>query len=173
VGVLLCSASVKELKCGEGPRRSLRSSRKCASMRLEPDIVGVIADYTEGVDSGTSQSRSAERTGEGQAIGRPRRVVDASKVVAVRSSGASWRAGSRETGGRACDTAPIGACKEPERQCQPSSNPAYKPAGGNFNVPGDTAAAGTAAFRFAIALRAMKFAMSSISKNATDACGYP
>jgi DNA invertase Pin-like site-specific DNA recombinase len=61
------------------------------SGRLMFQIIGALIQ--ERVKAGLRNAQA-----KGTRLGRPQRVVDASKITSLRASGASWRAISREMG---------------------------------------------------------------------------
>jgi len=68
------------------------------SGRLMFQIIGAMAEFEraliqERVKAGLKNARA-----KGKRLGRPRRVVDASRIAALRASGASWRSIARELG---------------------------------------------------------------------------
>jgi len=68
------------------------------SGRLMFQIIGAMAEFEraliqERIKAGLRNARS-----KGKRLGRPRRIVDASRIAPLRASGASWRSIARELG---------------------------------------------------------------------------
>jgi DNA invertase Pin-like site-specific DNA recombinase len=68
------------------------------SGRLMFQIIGAMAEFERALiqERVTAGLRNAQA--KGQRLGHPRRVVGTSRIAALRASGASWRAISRELG---------------------------------------------------------------------------
>ncbi len=68
------------------------------SGRLMFQIIGAMAEFERALIQERVRAGLRHARAKGRKLGRPRRVVDRSKVTALRASGASWRAISRQTG---------------------------------------------------------------------------
>jgi DNA invertase Pin-like site-specific DNA recombinase len=68
------------------------------SGRLMFQIIGAMAEFERALIQERVKAGLRNARAKGKRLGRPRRDVDATKVAALRASGASWRAISRELG---------------------------------------------------------------------------
>jgi len=68
------------------------------SGRLMFQIIGAMAEFERALIQERVRAGLRNALAKGRKLGRPRRIVDSSKVSALRASGASWRAISRQTG---------------------------------------------------------------------------
>jgi DNA invertase Pin-like site-specific DNA recombinase len=68
------------------------------SGRLMFQIIGAMAEFERALIQERVKAGLRNAQAKGQRLGRPRRVVDASRIAALRATGASWRAISRELG---------------------------------------------------------------------------
>ncbi len=68
------------------------------SGRLMFQIIGAMAEFERALIQERVRAGLRNAQAKGKLLGRPRRTVDASKIAALRASGASWRAISRELG---------------------------------------------------------------------------
>jgi DNA invertase Pin-like site-specific DNA recombinase len=68
------------------------------SGRLMFQIIGAMAEFERALIQERVKAGLRNAQAKGQRLGCPRRIVDASKIAALRASGASWRAISREVG---------------------------------------------------------------------------
>jgi DNA invertase Pin-like site-specific DNA recombinase len=68
------------------------------SGRLMFQIIGAMAEFERALIQERVRAGLRNARAKGRKLGRPRRIVDSSKVMALRTSGASWRAISQETG---------------------------------------------------------------------------
>jgi DNA invertase Pin-like site-specific DNA recombinase len=68
------------------------------SGRLMFQIIGAMAEFERALSQERVKAGLRNAQAKGQRLGRPRRVMDASRIAALRASGASWRAISRELG---------------------------------------------------------------------------
>ena len=68
------------------------------SGRLMFQIIGAMAEFERALIQERVKAGLRNAQAKGKRLGRPRRVVDASRIAALRASGASWRAISRELG---------------------------------------------------------------------------
>jgi DNA invertase Pin-like site-specific DNA recombinase len=68
------------------------------SGRLMFQIIGAMAEFERALIQERVKAGLRNAKAKGKRLGRPRRVVDASRVAALRASGASWREISREMG---------------------------------------------------------------------------
>ena len=69
-----------------------------ASGRLMFQIIGAMAEFERALIQERVRAGLRNARAKGRKLGRPRRIVDSAKVAALRASGASWRAISRQTG---------------------------------------------------------------------------
>jgi DNA invertase Pin-like site-specific DNA recombinase len=68
------------------------------SGRLMFQIIGAMAEFERALIQERVKAGLRNARGKGRKLGRPRRIVDSSKVAALRATGASWRAISRQMG---------------------------------------------------------------------------
>jgi DNA invertase Pin-like site-specific DNA recombinase len=68
------------------------------SGRLMFQIIGAMAEFERALIQERVKAGLRNAQAKGKLLGRPRRVVDAARIAALRASGASWRAISREVG---------------------------------------------------------------------------
>jgi DNA invertase Pin-like site-specific DNA recombinase len=68
------------------------------SGRLMFQIIGAMAEFERALIQERVRAGLRNARAKGRKLGRPRRIVDSSKVAALRASGASWRSISRQTG---------------------------------------------------------------------------
>jgi len=68
------------------------------SGRLMFQIIGAMAEFERALIQERVRAGLRNARAKGRKLGRPRRIVDASRVAALRASGISWRAISRQTG---------------------------------------------------------------------------
>jgi DNA invertase Pin-like site-specific DNA recombinase len=68
------------------------------SGRLMFAVIGAMAEFERALIQERVKAGLRNARAKGKRLGRPRRVVDASRVAALRASGISWRAISREMG---------------------------------------------------------------------------
>jgi DNA invertase Pin-like site-specific DNA recombinase len=68
------------------------------SGRLMFQIIGAMAEFERALIRERVKAGLRNAQAKGKRLGRPRREVDASRIAALRESGASWRAISREMG---------------------------------------------------------------------------
>ena len=68
------------------------------SGRLMFAVIGAMAEFERALIQERVKAGLRNAQAKGKHLGRPRRVVDASRVAALRASGISWRAISREMG---------------------------------------------------------------------------
>lgn len=68
------------------------------SGRLMFQIIGAMAEFERALIQERVKAGLRNAQAKGQRLGRPRRIVDASRIAALRASGASWRAIAREMG---------------------------------------------------------------------------
>jgi len=68
------------------------------SGRLMFQIIGAMAEFERALIQERVRAGLRNARAKGQKLGRPRRIADSSKVAALRASGVSWRAISRQTG---------------------------------------------------------------------------
>jgi DNA invertase Pin-like site-specific DNA recombinase len=68
------------------------------SGRLMFQIIGAMAEFERALIQERVKAGLRNARAKGRKLGRPRRIVDWSKVAALRVSGVSWRAISRQTG---------------------------------------------------------------------------
>jgi DNA invertase Pin-like site-specific DNA recombinase len=68
------------------------------SGRLMFQIIGAMAEFERALIQERVKAGLRNAQAKGKRLGRPRRVVDASRIAALRASGASWRAISRKLG---------------------------------------------------------------------------
>ena len=68
------------------------------SGRLMFQIIGAMAEFESALIQERVRAGLRNARAKGRKLGRPRRIVDSSKVAALRASGASWRTISRQTG---------------------------------------------------------------------------
>lgn len=68
------------------------------SGRFMFQIIGAMAEFERALIQERVRAGLRNARAKGRKLGRPRRIVDSSKVAALRTSGASWRAISRQTG---------------------------------------------------------------------------
>ena len=68
------------------------------SGRLMFAVIGAMAEFERALIQERVKAGLRNALAKGQRLGRPRRIVDASRIAALRASGASWRAISREMG---------------------------------------------------------------------------
>jgi DNA invertase Pin-like site-specific DNA recombinase len=68
------------------------------SGRLMFQIIGAMAEFERALIQERVKAGLRNAQAKGKRLGRPRRVVDASRIAALRASGASWRAISRDMG---------------------------------------------------------------------------
>ena len=61
-------------------------------------IIGAMAEFERALIQERVRAGLRNAQAKGRKLGRPRRIVDSSKVAALRASGASWRTISRQTG---------------------------------------------------------------------------
>ena len=68
------------------------------SGRLMFQIIGAMAEFERALIQERVKAGLRNARNKGKRLGRPRTIVDASRIAALRASGASWRAISRELG---------------------------------------------------------------------------
>jgi DNA invertase Pin-like site-specific DNA recombinase len=68
------------------------------SGRLMFQIIGAMAEFERALIQERVKAGLRNARAKGKRLGRPRRDVDAARIAALRASGASWRAVSRELG---------------------------------------------------------------------------
>jgi len=68
------------------------------SGRLMFQIIGAMAEFERALIQERVKAGLRNRKAKGKRIGRPRRIVDVSRIAALRESGVSWRAIARERG---------------------------------------------------------------------------
>jgi DNA invertase Pin-like site-specific DNA recombinase len=68
------------------------------SGRLMFAVIGAMAEFERALIQERVKAGLRNAQAKGKRLGRPRRVVDASRIAALRASGASWRAIARELG---------------------------------------------------------------------------
>jgi DNA invertase Pin-like site-specific DNA recombinase len=68
------------------------------SGRLMFQIIGAMAEFERALIQERVKAGLRNAEAKGKRLGRPRRFVDASRIAALRASGISWRAISREMG---------------------------------------------------------------------------
>jgi DNA invertase Pin-like site-specific DNA recombinase len=68
------------------------------SGRLMFQIIGAMAEFERALIQERVKAGLRNAQAKGQRLGRPRRTVDASRIAALRASGASWRVISKELG---------------------------------------------------------------------------
>jgi DNA invertase Pin-like site-specific DNA recombinase len=68
------------------------------SGRLMFQIIGAMAEFERALIQERVRAGLRNARAKGKHLGRPRTVVDSSRIAALRASGASWRAISREMG---------------------------------------------------------------------------
>ncbi|HUI83012.1 MAG TPA: recombinase family protein [Candidatus Binatia bacterium] len=68
------------------------------SGRLMFQIIGAMAEFERALIQERVKAGLRNARAKGRNLGRPRRIVDSSKVAALRAGGASWRAILRQTG---------------------------------------------------------------------------
>jgi DNA invertase Pin-like site-specific DNA recombinase len=68
------------------------------SGRLMFQIIGAMAEFERALIQERVKAGLRNAQAKGKRLGRPRRVVDASKIAALRTAGASWRSVSRQLG---------------------------------------------------------------------------
>src|SRR5947209_14152182 len=68
------------------------------SGRLMFQIIGAMAEFERALIQERVRAGLRNARAKGKRLGRPRAIVDASRVAALRATGASWRAISRELG---------------------------------------------------------------------------
>jgi DNA invertase Pin-like site-specific DNA recombinase len=68
------------------------------SGRLMFQIIGAMAEFERALIQERVKAGLRNAQAKGKRLGRPRRVVDVSRIAALRASGASWRAIARELG---------------------------------------------------------------------------
>ena len=68
------------------------------SGRLMFQIIGAMAEFERALIQERVKAGLRNAQAKGKRLGRPRRVVDAFRIAALRESGASWRAISRQLG---------------------------------------------------------------------------
>jgi len=68
------------------------------SGRLMFQIIGAMAEFERALIQERVKAGLRNARAKGRKLGRPHRIVDSSKVAALRAAGASWRTISRETG---------------------------------------------------------------------------
>jgi DNA invertase Pin-like site-specific DNA recombinase len=68
------------------------------SGRLMFQIIGAMAEFERALIQERVKAGLRNAQAKGTRLGRPRRVVDASRIAALRKSGASWRAIARQMG---------------------------------------------------------------------------
>ncbi len=68
------------------------------SGRLMFQIIGAMAEFERALIQERVKAGLRNAQAKGRRLGRPRRIVDASRIAALRASGTSWRAISREMG---------------------------------------------------------------------------
>jgi DNA invertase Pin-like site-specific DNA recombinase len=61
-------------------------------------IIGAMAEFERALIQERVKAGLRNAQVKGRRLGRPRRVVDRDRIAALRASGASWRAISREVG---------------------------------------------------------------------------
>jgi len=68
------------------------------SGRLMFQIIGAMAEFERALIQERVKAGLRNAQAKGKRLGRPRRVVDTSKIAALRAAGATWRSVSRELG---------------------------------------------------------------------------
>jgi DNA invertase Pin-like site-specific DNA recombinase len=68
------------------------------SGRLMFQIIGAMAEFERALIQERVKAGLRNAQAKGKRLGRPRRVVDSSRIADLRAAGASWRAVSRELG---------------------------------------------------------------------------
>jgi DNA invertase Pin-like site-specific DNA recombinase len=61
-------------------------------------IIGAMAEFERALIQERVKAGLRNARAKGKQLGRPRRIVDTSRIAALRASGASWRAIARELG---------------------------------------------------------------------------
>ena len=79
---------------------SLRDNLDLSTLsgRLMFQIIGAMAEFERALIQERVRAGLRNARNKGKRLGRPRVVVDTSRIAALRDSGASWRAISRELG---------------------------------------------------------------------------
>ena len=68
------------------------------SGRLMFQIIGAMAEFERALIQERVRAGLRNARAKGKRLGRPRRIVDSSKIAALRASGVSWRIIARQTG---------------------------------------------------------------------------
>lgn len=68
------------------------------SGRLMFQIIGAMAEFERALIQERVKAGLRNARAKGRKLGRPRRIVDSSRVAALRASGVSWRMIARRTG---------------------------------------------------------------------------
>ena len=89
------------------------------SGRLMFQVIGAMAEFERALIRERVKAGLKNAVAHGKRLGRPRRLVDATRIVALRSSGASWREVSEQMG--------IGVGTACRALQQPSKNPPESP----------------------------------------------